>query len=47
MWGGGGGGGRGNTETKPVCQTVKTGNIQNSNHVHNVKHMVLSTLQNM
>ena len=43
----GGGGGGGNTETKTVCQTVKRGKIQNSNHVHNVQHMVQSTLQNM
>ena len=46
-WGGGGGGGGGNTETKTVCQTVKRGKIQNSNHLHNVKHVVQSTLQNM
>ena len=52
--GGGGGegwGGGGNTETKTetktVCQTVKRGKIQNSNHLHNVKHVVQSTLQNM
>ena len=45
--GGGGGGGEGNTETKTVCQTVKRGKIQNSNHLHNVKHVVQSTLQNM
>ena len=41
--GGGGAGGRGgggNTETKSVCQTVKGGKIQNSNHLHNVKHVV-------
>ena len=44
---GGGGGGGGNTETKTVCQTVKRGEIQNSNHLHNVKHVVQSTLQNM
>ena len=42
-----GGGGGGNTETKTVCQTVKRGKIQNSNHLHNVKHVVQSTLQNM
>ena len=41
------GGGGGNTETKTVCQTVKRGKIQNSNHLHNVKHVVQSTLQNM
>ena len=41
------GGGWGNTETKTVCQTVKRGKIQNSNHLHNVKHVVQSTLQNM
>ena len=29
-----------NTETKRVCQTVKRGKIQNSNHLHNVKHVV-------
>ena len=45
--GGGEGGGGGNTETKTVCQTVKRGKIQNSNHLHNVKHVVQSTLQNM
>ena len=41
------GGGGGNTETKTVCKTVKRGKIQNSNHLHNVKHVVQSTLQNM
>ena len=41
------GGGGGNSETKTVCQTVKRGKIQNSNHLHNVKHVVQSTLQNM
>ena len=50
-WGGGGegggGGGGGNTETKTVCKTVKRGKIQNSNHLHNVQHVVKSTLQNM
>ena len=44
--GGGGGGGRGGTETKTVSQTVKTGIIQNSNHLHDVKHVVQSTFQN-
>ena len=56
-WGEGGwvGGGRGvgreggrsggNTETKTVSQTVKRGKIQNSNHLHNVKHVVQSTFQ--
>ena len=47
---GGGGEGRGdgeNTETRTVSQTVKRGKIQNSNHLHNVKHVVQSTLQNM
>ena len=44
---GGGEGGGGNTETKTVCQTVKRSIIQNSNHLHNVKHVVQSTLQNM
>ena len=53
MGGGGGGGGEGgrggggNTETKTVSQTVKRGKMQNSNHLHNVKHVVQSTLQNM
>ena len=49
MWmgGGGGEGGGGNIETKTVCKTVKTGKIQNSNHLHDVKHVVHSTLQNM
>ena len=32
----GAGGGGGNTETKTVCQTVKRGKIQNSNHLQNV-----------
>ena len=45
--GGGGGEGGGKTETKTVCQTVKRGKIQNSNHLHNVKPVVQSTLQNM
>ena len=45
--GGGEGVGGGNTESKTVCQTVKKGKIQNSNHLHNVKHVVQSTLQNM
>ena len=44
---GGGGRVRGNTESKTVSQTVKRGNIQNSNHLHNVKHVVKSTFQNM
>ena len=44
---GGGGGCGGNIVTKTVCQTVKRGKIQNSNHLHNVKHVVQSTLQNM
>ena len=44
LWGGGGGG---NTGTKTVSQTVKRGKIQNINHLHNVKHVVQSTLQNM
>ena len=44
--GGGGGRVRGNTETKKVSQTVKRGSIQNSNHLHNVKHVVQSTFQN-
>ena len=51
MWMGVGGeevgGGGENTETKTVCQTVKRGKIQNSNHLYNVKHVVQSTLQNM
>ena len=47
-WGGGvGGGGGGDTETKTVCQTVKRGKMQSSNRLHNVKHGVQSTLQNM
>ena len=37
----------GNTETKTVCQTVKKGKIQNSNHLHKVKNVVQSTSQNM
>ena len=48
--GGGGGegkGGGGNIETKPVSQTVKRGKRQNRNHLHNVKHVVQSTFQNM
>ena len=42
---GGGGGGEGNTGTKTVSQTVKRGKIQNSNHLHNVKHVVQQTFQ--
>ena len=43
----GGGMGEGwDTETKTVSQTVKRGKIQNSNHLHNVKHVVKSTFQN-
>ena len=42
-----GGGGGGNTETQTVCQTVKRGKIQNSNHLLNEKHVVQSALQNM
>ena len=41
------GGGGGNAETKTVNQTVKRGKIQNSNHLHNVGHVILSTFQNM
>ena len=41
----GGGGEGGNTETKTVSQTVKRGKIQNSNHLHNVKHVVQSIFQ--
>ena len=44
---GGGGGVGGNTETKTVSQSVKRGKIQNNNHLHNVKHVEQSTLQNM
>ena len=50
MWvrmGGEEGGGGEDTETKTVCQTVKRGKIQNSNHLHSAKHVVQSTLQNM
>ena len=43
--GGGGEGGGGNTETKTVCQTVKRGKIQNSNHLHNVKCKACSTIK--
>ena len=45
--GGEGGGGGGNIETKTVSQTVKKGKRQNRNHLHNVKHVVQSTFQNM
>ena len=45
--GGGEGGGGGNTETKTVCQSVKRGKIQNSNHLHHGKYVVHSTLQNI
>ena len=34
-------------ETKTVSQTVKRGKRQNSNYLHNVKHVVQSTFQNM
>ena len=46
MWGGGGGGAKMNTETKTVSQTVQRGKIQNSIHLHNVKHVIQSTFQN-
>ena len=44
--GGGGWGGGGGTDTKTVSQTVKRGKIQNSNQLHNVKHVAQSTFQN-
>ena len=41
-WGGGG-----DTEIITVSQTVKKkGKIQNSSHLHNVKHVVQSTIEN-
>ena len=40
-------GGGGNIETKTVSQSVKRGQRQNSNNLHNVKHVVQSTFQNM
>ena len=53
-WGGGGGGGGGggwrgggNIETKTVSQAVKRGKRQKRNHLHNVKHVVQSTFQNV
>ena len=42
-----GGGGRGDTESKTVKQTVKRGKIQTNNRLHNVKHVVQSTFQNI
>ena len=39
--------GEGNIETKIVSQTVKRGKRQNNNHLHNVKHVVQSTFENM
>ena len=36
-------GGEGDSETKTVSQNVERGNIQNSNHLHNIKHVVQST----
>ena len=36
-----------NTETKTVCQPVKRGKLQNSNHLHNIEHMILSICQNV
>ena len=44
VWGGGGGG---NFETRTVSQTVKRGKRQNRNHLHDLKHVVQSTFQNM
>ena len=44
--GGGGGGGGEGTVSKTVNQAVKRGKIQNSNNLHNVKHVVQSTFQN-
>ena len=43
----GGGGGGGNIETKTVSQTVKRGKRQNRNHLHNGKHVIQTTFQNM
>ena len=42
-WGRGGGGG---TETKTVCQTVSNEVITKMQHLHNVEHVVQSTIQN-
>ena len=36
-----------NTETETVYQTVKRDRIQNSDHLHNVEHVIQSTFQNM
>ena len=36
----------GGTVSKTANQAVKRGKIQNSNHLHNVKHVVQSTFQN-
>ena len=30
-------------ETKTLCQTVKGGEMQKSNHLHNVEHLLQST----
>ena len=35
-----------NTLSKTVCQRIKRGKIQNSNHLHNVEHLKQSTFQN-
>ena len=32
--------GAGGTDTKTVSETVKRSKIQNTNHLHNVKHVV-------
>ena len=39
--------GGGNIETKTVNQTVKRGKRHNKNHLHNGKHVVQSTFQNI
>ena len=38
-------GGGGGTVSKTVSQAVKRGKTQNSNHLHNVKHVVQLTFQ--
>ena len=40
-----GGVGWGGTVSRTVSQAVKRGKIQNSNHLHNVKHVLQSTFE--
>ena len=36
-----------NTLSKTICQRVRRGKIQNSNHLHNEENMMQSTFENV